>query len=85
MASSTFLQNQVDVLEAKIANYNDAITALIVNGVSQYELDTGQNKQKVTRLDLPQLEKTLESLYNQYTTLCARLTGSGVMNMRPAW
>ena len=69
-----------------ITAYNDAILALTGAGaIETYDLDTGQTRQRVTRSNLKELNDTLDGLYNRYTTMCARQTGSGVVIARPAW
>ena len=85
MAVSAILQTQLVTLQAQIGEYNAAITALLTDGIQSYQLNTGQTDQKVTKLDLAVLQKTVESLLNQCVTLEARLGGGGVLNLRPAW
>jgi hypothetical protein len=85
MSANAFLQTQVTALETQINAYNAAIAAVLSGGVESYRLNTGQTDQMVTKLNVDKLQTTVTSLYNQYTTLCARLTGSGVLIARPAW
>lgn len=82
---ATFLQARIDATKAQIIAYEDAATALASGGVQSYTLDTGQSRQTVTRLDLDDLQKTVDSLYNRLATLEARLNGSGTVTARPAW
>ena len=65
--------------KAQIIVYEDAALALGIGGVQSYELDTGQTRQRVTKLDLPAIQKTIESLYNRCATLEARRTGAGTV------
>jgi hypothetical protein len=81
--SSTFLQDRITAIEAIIPVYEAAITALGA-GIQSYTLDTGQTRETVTKLDLAQLKRTLDSLYNTLATLNARCNGGTVM-ARPAW
>lgn len=81
----SFLQSRLDNLETIIIAYDDAILALLTGGAQSYTLDTGQTRQTVTKLNLAELQRTRESLYNQYVTLEARLKGTGVVNVGPAW
>ena len=82
----TFLQNRITVTEAMIIAYEDAITALAVGGMTMsYTLDTGQDRQVVTRENLGGLQKQLDALYNRLTTMCVRLNGGGSVTARPAW
>lgn len=81
----TFLKERIAKLKLRIVAYEDALFALATDGIQQYTLDTGQTRQTVTSIDVPRMEKTLESLLNQLCTLEARLTGNGTVNARPAW
>jgi len=83
--SNTFLQDQKSELEAIIKAYQTAILQLGLKGIQSYKLDTGQSVQWVTKLDVKDLTETLDGLYNTYTMLCARGTGSGTLNVRPAF
>lgn len=80
-----FLIKRIEATEKLIEIYEDAVAALGVGQIQQYSLDTGQGKQIVTRLDLPAVMKTLDSLYNRLSSFQSRLTGSGVVNIRPAF
>lgn len=82
---AAFLQARIDATKAQIIAYEDAATALASGGVQSYTLDTGQSRQTTTRLDLDNLQKTIDSLYNRLATLEARLNGSGTITARPAW
>lgn len=82
---ATFLQERITVTKAHIVACEDAATALAGDGVQSYTLDTGQSRQTVTRRDLDDLQKTIDSLYNRLATLEARLNGSGTVTARPAW
>ena len=83
--SDTFLADRITATEAQIVAYETAILAFANNGAIQtYKLDTGQTVQTVTRSDLEDLNKTLDILYNRYSTLCARRDGAASIG-RPAW
>lgn len=84
--TAQWLQDRIDSVQARIVALEDAIAALGPNStIMSYTLDTGQGKQTVVRQDLPRLTETLESLYNQHATMCARQTGSGVVIVRPGY
>lgn len=85
MQDRTFIQQRIDATKAQIVAYEDAALALGTNGVQSYKLDTGQTVQTVTRVDLAQIQKTIDSLYNRCATLEARLNGAGVQNAGPCW
>ena len=82
---TSFLQDRVIKIQNQIIAYEDAITALVSGGVQEYSLDSGQTKQKVTRLDVKSMQDALDTLYNRLTTLQARLSGSGSVTGRPSW
>lgn len=81
---ATFIQERITATKAAIVAYEDAITALGTSNVQSYELDTGQDRQRVTRADLKDLNATVDSLYNRCATLEARLNG-GSVTVGPAW
>jgi hypothetical protein len=70
--------------ETQIVAINSALTALST-GVQEYQLDTGQNKTRVTRFDINRLNDTLQSLINQNCIYNNRLNGTGTVIGRPAW
>ena len=80
---SSFIQSRIDATQQQIIAYENAATAL-AQGVQSYTLDTGQTRQIVTKLDLKDLQSTLDSLYNRCATLSARLNG-GSVTATPAW
>jgi len=79
-----FIQGRIDATKAQILAYEDATLALGSGGIQNYKLDTGQSAQWVTRLDITELNKTIDSLYNRCATLEARLNG-GTITVSPAW
>jgi hypothetical protein len=80
-----FLQDRIDATKLQIAAYEDAALALGSGNVQSYTLDTGQTRQTVTKIDLTQIQKTIDQLYNRCATLDARLNGSGSVTVIPAW
>jgi len=85
MACSQFMLDRIAAKKAQIIVYEDALTALGTGGVQSYRLNTGQSDQQVTKMDVADLQKTVDSLYNTLATLEARCTGSGSMTGRPAF
>ncbi len=84
--NATFIQGRIDATEALIIAYEAAVLALSANnGVQSYTLDTGQDRQTVTRYDLPSLNRMLDTLMNRCATLEARLNGSNSLQGRPGW
>lgn len=81
---ATFLNARITAVQASIVIYEEALQVLGTDGAQSYTLDTGQTRQTVTKLNLTELRKTLDGLYNQYATLEARLNGASVI-MGPNW
>ena len=79
-----FLQARITATQALIVAYEDGILALTTGGVQSYTLDTGQSRQIVTKFDLAEMQKSLDSLYNRCATLSARLNGATI-TARPGW
>lgn len=75
-ADAAFIQARITAVEAQIVAYEGAVLAL-GNGVQSYELDTGQTRQRVTKVDLLRLASLLDSLLNRRATLRALLNGGG--------
>lgn len=84
MFDAEFLQQRIDATKASITAYEDAETAL-AGGVQSYTIDTGQSRQTVTRFNLTEIRKTIDSLYNRLATLQARRNGSGTHTAAPDW
>jgi hypothetical protein len=74
-----FLEARIEKCKAMIIAYEDAITALVTEGVKSYTLNTGQTVQTVQEHDLASLQKSLDGLYNRCATLEARLNGTGTI------
>ena len=85
MYDRTYLQERITKTKAMIEAYEDAVLALGTDGIQSYDLDTGQTRQRVTKLDLDDLNETLEKLYNRLAVFEARLNGCGTTIMRPCW
>lgn len=71
-------------VESQIVIYETAIDALGAGNIQTYKLDTGQSTTSVTRLNLTELQNTLDRLLNRRATLLARCNG-GSTHMVPAW
>ena len=60
--SSTFWSEQKTLIETQLSQVRSAISALLTGGVESYQLDDGQSRQSVTKLDIDNLHK-LEAHY----------------------
>ena len=65
----SYLTEQITAQKTLIDNITNAITALTVRGVVSYELDTGQNKTKVTRESVAGLIESRKSALNYLAEL----------------
>ena len=84
MDDRAFTQARIDAAKVAIVAYEAAELAL-AGGAQTYTLDTGQSRQTVTKLNLTEIRKTVDSLMNRCATLEARLNGSGTSITRPGW
>jgi hypothetical protein len=62
MTSSTFWSEQKTQIEMQLSQVRSAISALLTGGVESYQIDDGQSRQSVTKLDIANLQK-LEAHY----------------------
>jgi hypothetical protein len=60
--SSTFWSEQKTLIETQLSQVRSAISALLTGGVESYQIDDGQSRQSVTKLDIANLQK-LEAHY----------------------
>lgn len=81
----SFIQARITAAKASIVAYEDAELQIASNQIMSYTIDTGQNRTVVTRLNITELRRAIEGLYNRCATLEARLNGGGVVNVRPSW
>ena len=67
MSSSclSFYKERIVKLKAMIEAYEDAIIAITSDGVKSYQLNTGQNDSRVTKLDVPDLQAQLDEMVNR--------------------
>ena len=82
---ATFVKSRIDTIKLRIVAYEDAALALATDGTQLYTLDTGQSKITVTKLDLANIRATIDGLMNQLVVYEARLTGNGVLIVRPGF
>ena len=82
--SKAFLTQQIATTEAAIVAAEAAADGIVAGTIASYELDTGQTRQKVTKVNIGTLNAYIGSLYNRLSTLCARRDGAGV-TVEPAF
>lgn len=79
-----FIDDRIDRCKERIVAYENAIDAILLQGVAQYTLTTGQTTQQVTKLNLASIEKMLALCYDQLVTLEARRDGASSY-LRGGW
>ncbi len=67
-----------------IDSYEAAMLDLGNSSIQSYTLDTGQNRQTVVKMNLTEMRRAVDQLYNRLATLEARLFGAGTMSA-PLW
>ncbi len=72
-SSNAFLEDERCNLQNLIFKYDQAISAILVGGHSDYKLDTGQTVQEVTRFNLSTIQTAREAMLSELATLDARL------------
>jgi len=77
-----FLQERIEATKALIVSYEEGLAAFS-EGIQSYTLDTGQGRQVVTRADIGNMNRVVNSLYNRLTVLRARLEGGTTSIARP--
>lgn len=82
---AAFIQARIDATKLQIVEAENASLAIATGSIESYDLDTGQTRQKVIKLDIQNINNVIDSLYNRCATLEARLNGSGVTTVRPSW
>lgn len=65
--------------------WEDAEASLIVGTIQSYTIDTGQSRQTVTKVNITEFRKAIDSLSNRIATLEARCYGNGVTRVVPGW
>lgn len=79
-----FLATSITNTETAIRAYEAAINAFSNPEIMSYTIDTGQDRQTVTRQSVRSLQGTIDGLYNRLATLEARRNGA-VSIARPAY
>lgn len=89
LASCDFWDDQLFNLKVLLNNVLKAIDALTLGSHASYELDTGQSKQRVTRLDLDRLNAQVDDYTHRISDLELKLgkscNGDGTSVITPGW
>lgn len=84
MPSAAYLTQRIDATKAMIEKYEAAMDALGNASIQSYTIDTGQNRQTVVKMNLTEMRRAVDQLYNRLATLEARLFGRPV-TVAPTW
>lgn len=85
MDTVAFIQARITATKTSIVAYEEAELALATGAIQEYMIDTGQTRQRVTKLNLKDLTAAIDALYNRCTMLEVRLNGTGVIIGKPGW
>ena len=80
----SFLIERIVAIKALIVTAQTAQAGLMSGAIESYTLDTGQTRQTVTKVNIGTLQNAINSLFNQYATMYARVYGGTVM-VKPQW
>lgn len=83
--TNQMLQTRLTNLETQLDDMDAAIIGISAGTLESYTLDTGQDRQTVTKLNLKALVAARDSVLNQYDVICTRLNRSGSPIVRPCF
>jgi hypothetical protein len=81
----TYLYERIATVKTMIAAYDAAITAVLTEGKSNYQLDTGMTRILVTRLNIASITEARDRLLNELSVLDARTCGTAAYRSVPGW
>lgn len=82
--TNAFLDARIAATEALIVQFEAAMLSAGGSGIQSYTIDTGQNRQTVVKMNITELRRTIQGLYNQLATLELRRFGSPT-TVAPIW
>ncbi len=82
--TNAFLDARIAATEALIIQYEAAMTSAGGTGIQSYTIDTGQNRQTVVKMNITELRRTIQALYNQLAGLEKRRFGNP-LTAAPLW
>lgn len=85
MNNTIFIQERIDATKLQIVAHENAALAIAEGTMEGYDFDSGQTRQRVTKLNLHLLQSVIDSLYNRLTMLEVRLNGGGTIIGKPGW
>lgn len=80
---AAFLQERITKTKQMIIDAEEANIAILSGSIQSYTIDTGQSRSTVTKHNISELNRIIDSLYNRCAMLEARLNGSNATISRP--
>jgi hypothetical protein len=85
MTTEELITTEKAALESLITEVRTAISGILTGAIESYEFDTGQNKTKVTKLNVQMLKNYYNSLLSQHQVMCLYTNGGGMTIGAPGW
>jgi len=79
-----WIQARIDATKALIVKYEEAMLA-IGGGAQSYTIETGQTRQVVTKANVTEARRALESLESRLAYYQGQLCGTGVTRVIPSY
>ena len=80
------LENEYQNLKNLVFQYDEAIAAILTGGHQSYQLDTGQSMQRVTRVNIKEIQEMRDIAAGKLADLAVRLRKTkGQIQALPAW
>lgn len=76
------LARRLAAVQAQIEKLETAMLEMAATGVSSYEFDSGEGKQRTTRRGLDEIKKTLDGLYATEDHYVNELSCMGIVSLR---
>lgn len=76
------LARRLAAVQAQIEKLETAMLEMAATGVSSYEFDSGEGKQRTTRRSLDEIKKTLDGLYATEDHYVNELSCMGIVSLR---
>lgn len=76
---ATFLQERINAIKLQIVALETAFTQIIAGTITTYEIDTGQTKTKVTKMNISKIEDLIDTLMERCVRYETRLNGGGTI------
>ena len=76
------LARRLAAVQAQIEKLETVMLKMAATGVSSYEFDSGEGKQRTTRRSLDEIKKTLDGLYATEDHYVNELSCMGIVSLR---